>query len=475
MTESHPRTAAIYARISRDKAGAGLGVERQEADCRELAARLGWTVAEVFCDNDLSAYSGKVRPRYRALLEAIRTGRVGAVLAWHTDRLHRSPVELEEYISACNDGRDVPTHTAQAGPLDLSTPSGRMVARTLGAVARYESEHRSKRVRAARLQEARAGVRHGGPRPFGYEPDGKTVREPEAAAVRAAVESVLAGVSLRAVARELNTTGIRTTLKGRTWGPGAVREILLRPRNAGLREHNGQVIGPADWPEIVPEEQWRAVVAILTDPARRTSPSDARVKWLGSGLYVCHGCQKPSLRVSTAGRGIPCYRCPGEKGTTGHVVRVAAPLDDYVQAVIVERLSRPDAVELLAPAAPEIDLPGLRAAAHAARARLSEIAEMLGDGELTRTEAQIARTRASARLERAETEIAAATARSPLAGLADAPDPARVWAECDIGRRRAVLDTLMTITVLPASKGRRPNSSSFDPSTVRIDWKGTPA
>ncbi|MDQ1621846.1 MAG: hypothetical protein QOH19_264, partial [Actinomycetota bacterium] len=32
-----PRTAFIYCRISNDKTGAGLGVQRQEEDCRELA------------------------------------------------------------------------------------------------------------------------------------------------------------------------------------------------------------------------------------------------------------------------------------------------------------------------------------------------------------------------------------------------------------------------------------------------------
>lgn len=37
---------AIYAGISKDKVGAGLGAERQQADCRELAARLGWTVGD---------------------------------------------------------------------------------------------------------------------------------------------------------------------------------------------------------------------------------------------------------------------------------------------------------------------------------------------------------------------------------------------------------------------------------------------
>jgi site-specific DNA recombinase len=114
-----------------------------------------------------------------------------------------------------------------------------------------------------------------------------------------------------------------------------------------------------------------------------------------------------------------------------------------------------------------VDLSGLRAEANAARVTLVEIAEMLGEGELTRTEAQIARSRATARLERAEAEITAATAASPLAGIVDTPDPAAVWAGLEIGRRRAVLDCVMTVTVLPAI---RPGPR-FDPATVRIDPK----
>jgi len=60
--------AAVYTRISRDFTGAVAGVARQEQDCREKAASLGWEVAEVFSDNDTSAYSGKRRPRYEAML-----------------------------------------------------------------------------------------------------------------------------------------------------------------------------------------------------------------------------------------------------------------------------------------------------------------------------------------------------------------------------------------------------------------------
>jgi site-specific DNA recombinase len=90
--------AAIYCRISRDRTGAGLGVERQEQDCRALAERLGLPVEVVLVDNDLSAYSGKKRPDYERLLEGLRAGRYSAVIVWHPDRLHRSPAELERFI-----------------------------------------------------------------------------------------------------------------------------------------------------------------------------------------------------------------------------------------------------------------------------------------------------------------------------------------------------------------------------------------
>ncbi|HEX9978366.1 MAG TPA: recombinase family protein, partial [Acidimicrobiia bacterium] len=51
------QAAAAYARISSDPEGTHLGVERQVADCRELAERLGWPVAGVYVDDDISAFS----------------------------------------------------------------------------------------------------------------------------------------------------------------------------------------------------------------------------------------------------------------------------------------------------------------------------------------------------------------------------------------------------------------------------------
>jgi site-specific DNA recombinase len=90
--------AAISCRISEDKVGAGLGVARQREDCEALTAKRGWDLVGLYVDNDVSAYSGKKRPEYRRLLDDMEAGKVDAVVAWHTDRLHRSPRELEEFI-----------------------------------------------------------------------------------------------------------------------------------------------------------------------------------------------------------------------------------------------------------------------------------------------------------------------------------------------------------------------------------------
>src|SRR3954471_21164706 len=98
---TQPRAVAVYARISQDRDGDGQGVKRQVADCRAEAARRGWPVAEVYVDDDVSAYSGKVRPAYARLVVDLADGHRDAVIVWHLDRLHRSLMELEHFVATC--------------------------------------------------------------------------------------------------------------------------------------------------------------------------------------------------------------------------------------------------------------------------------------------------------------------------------------------------------------------------------------
>lgn len=460
--------AAIYCRISKDREGAGLGVGTQEADCRALAARLNASVVATYTDNDISAYSGKPRPGYKALLEQIQAGDIDAVLCWHTDRLHRSPAELENYISIC-EPKGVATHTVKAGQTDLATPAGRMMARTLGNHARYEVEHAIERMQRAKQRSADAGKWKGGRRPFGYEDDGVTIRESEAALIRYAADEILAGSSVQSIARYWNERG-STTTTGASWPPSSPRRVLLRPRNAGLMEHKGQVVGEAEWPAIIEAEKWRAVVRVLTDPKRRTNSGSSRRKWLGSGLYRCGVCGGPMR--ATMSDGYRTYRCPDN-----HVSRKLEEIDRYVEGVIVGVLRKSGIGPMLASSA-SVEVGPLEAKTAELRTRLNQLADLFADGQIDAEQLTAGTKSLTAELDSIRDQIAAAYQSTAFVGVAEAIDPGQAWLDADLDRKRAVLDALAVVTIHRSGRGRpagwKPGDSYFRPGSVEIEWRSIP-
>ena len=458
--------ASIYCRISRDREGAGLGVATQEADCRELARKLSWSIVAVHTDNDLSAHSGKRRPGYEKLLTQIRAGDIDAVLAWHTDRLHRSPVELEAYVAAC-ETHGVVTHTVKAGQLDLSTASGLMVARILGATARHEVDHMIERQRRAKKRSADAGKWKGGRRPYGYAADGVTIIPEEAQMIAEATAALLAGASLRGIAAQWNAEGKRTSTGG-TWHSSALRVTLTRPRNAGLMEHQGQIIGKAEWPAIVSEVEWRALVDKLAEPDRRTNGHGPGRKWLGSGLYRCE-CGVPVICSSS--NEAKCYRC---RDGCGRLSRRRADVDELVTKVIVDRLRRPDVATLVA--GDRVDETRvLESQAVALRSRLDSLAGLFAQGVVDAQQLAAGTRELNAALADVRTKISRIYDGSALAGIVEADDAGSAWLEAPLDRKRAVLDALATVTLLRGAQGRpagwRPGQSYFRPELVRIEWR----
>src|SRR5690606_7696397 len=80
---------------------------------------------------------------------------------------------------------------------------------------------------------------------------------------------LLQGVSLRALALELRDKQV-PTVTGAEWSAETLREIMLRPRNAGLLVYRGQIVEgvEAPWEPIVKREVFEAVHTLLTEPAR---------------------------------------------------------------------------------------------------------------------------------------------------------------------------------------------------------------
>lgn len=470
---------AIYARISRDRVGAGLGVARQIEDCETLVRQMDGTVAVTYQDNDISAYGGKLRPGYQALLEAMRNGEVDAVIVWHGDRLHRSMVELEEYGKV---SESIPTYTVRAGPIDFMTPTGRLVARQLGAVARYHVEHSMEQLQAKKLQMAKAGLPSGGNRAYGYEQNGMVIIDHEAAIVREVIDRFIGGDSWRSIALDLVERGIPTA-KANKWTAINVRNVAVRPRNIGVRTHNGNEY-PAQWPALVSQDTWDDLqLAIKRGIALYGSRSYTR-KHLLKGFVFCGKCGNRMNIISAQdreGNYQPAFNCRkfddtrGEVGCGG-VKRRQAPVEELVIDCLMYRLDTPELGDLIA---------GTKSASPALKQlmrerddqaqRLQEILNLYSTGEMTFSEYKTAKTTAQARLDALGRELDKKSSKTTLANIPAGQTVREAWDKADLMWRRQLVDTLIEkVLIDPRIKGQgfpKWRQYRFDPDLVRIIWK----
>jgi len=444
--------AATYERISDDREGRELGVERQRKDNLAAATRAGLTVVggPPYTDNDLSASSKarKERPQYQRLLADARAGRFGVIVASTSSRLTRKPREFEDLIDLAT-GHGVRFLFVSSPTFDLNTAAGRQVARTLAAQDAAVAEGTAELVAREVAHRAERGEFHGGPRGYGLGADGRTLVQEEADRIRAWAGHILAGGSLRSIATELNAAGV-PTVRGTAWRGEVIRKILLAPRVAGLRVHDG-IEYPSWSPAIVPAATWRAVRAVLESPDRRLNDSTAR-KWLGVGLYRCERCHGRTVKTTYNRRGDRAYLCP----TCSRTWR-ADPIDEYVEGVLEGVLAKTDRRTRLLPArAADVDLGGLETEAAAIRANMAELATQRALARGATAAALSAGLAAGERrLAEIQAAIVAAGQADPLAELGD--DPVAAYrAFADVRRRQAVVAAVMSVTLGAPIRGRAP-------------------
>jgi len=463
-------SAAIYARISDDTQGTGLGVARQEADCRKLAERLGWPIAAVYTDNDISAFSGKERPAYRRLLADLASGSVDGLIVWHPDRLHRSPLELEEFITLVEAG-GTQVQSVTAGERDLATPTGRLHARIEGAVARHESEHKSERIRRKHLELAENGaVSGGGRRPFGYEADRLSVRPDEADQIRRAAADVMAGASVRSIAARWNADGV-ASVTGAAWSPTTVKRLLCSGRIAGQREHHGQVSSVAAWAPIITPAESTRLRSILTDAARRQNSTSTARTYLLSGFVYCGGCgaRMTARPVVRKGHRYPRLACAADRGGCNKVGIVVEPLDALITEVAFQRLDGPELADALA----------RQGQAHQGTADLelaiaddeAALEELTRDRYVERTLTAAMFAAARVPLERRLSEARAKLAALALTAAVELPAGGILrlrWPELDLEQKRAILGQIIDrITIAPTTRAH----NRFDPQRVSVRWR----
>ena len=381
-------------------------------------------------------------------------------MTWRNDRLRRSPRELETFVDLV-ERSGVKVAVVSGGDYDLTTPEGRFTARIVGAVARKESEDRSRRVRRKHLELAERG-RPASQLGWGVRTDAERLLVQEAA------RRVLAGQGLIAIARDWSRRGVPGTTAC-PWSAPTLRKILLSARIAGLREHGadprGRVLGaptPGVWEGAIDRRTWDHVRSVLLNPERLTL-GNTPTKHLLMGLVFCGVC---GGRMFSRPRDdhTKRYVCAGRR--PGHQLTILAqPVDEMVGRRVQELSetpSFPDAV--LAQSGPADDgSPGRALAAlGCAPSRMQTLAdEFYVNGAIGQRRCRSIRTKLERELERLHAHVD----RESKQRIVLHPEPRRLWAEADFGQRRELVRLVVErVRVMPAGRGAR-----FDPARVRLD------
>ncbi|QQM44968.1 recombinase family protein [Streptomyces liliifuscus] len=502
------RITCDYARVSEDDGGAAQGVDSQRGENRDFGEEIGRPISESYIDNSISAFSGRERPEYQRLRRDIARGKIEAVIVWHADRLTRDVREALDLIDLCLK-HDVRLFSVQkGGEYLLKRAIGRAEFIADINSAQKESGHKGERIALARKRQARTGTFGGGIRPYGWgAPTGRVRskcinpkaplaereyrdvpvldvskhRPEEAAEIRRWATELLATKGrVNQIIKDLNQRGVPTVsqtdgrqlrYRGKAvqhhgWEGATVVNIVTGPRVSGHQTYRGEIMTWGAYEPIIPEETRQALITLLLDPARTTTPGPAP-KWLVSMTARCGYCETGKARVNYRAKG-PVYRCTVcQKGN-----QIAPLVDEHIADVAIERLSRADLVDLITPGRPDIDLTALRAEMATLEKRKIEAAKSFATGKIDMAMLETAKATVDQRIDEIRGEMRAGAAVSPLADFleADTPGAARkVWNALTIGRRREIVRLLMDITLM---KGP---TYELDPATVLITPKGRPA
>jgi len=326
-----------YLRISDDREGKELGVQRQEEDVRNFAAQLGVTLVRIYCDNDISAStnSAEYRSDYEDMMGQLEVGPVRIVLSYTKARLTRKPEENERQIKLARQ-HGAKYYYVRGQSLDLQVSANRKMDRIQNAMDAGTAEDIQELTLRKKLQDAREGKSPGGCRTFGYgkvigynPATGKEICDPhqvrvtEVAALKDGKRWTLVGDSQFTCVQRWNNQGIKTTRAGQItkykgkvsvcdgrWDVGKFKRTMLKecyvqfdptghptdcpclnnPETGGTRVHKNER-HRAKWPYIFTRAEHDAMVAMFNSREKYwVYKGGVRARsYLLSGFIECGG------------------------------------------------------------------------------------------------------------------------------------------------------------------------------------------
>lgn len=482
--------AAVYLRVSKsdDRDDESLTLETQRRRIRSFCDAREWEYGPEYIDDGISATKARdSTTRWASMLQDLKDGKFDVIVARDLDRLLRTLQDLVKLI-------DLNAKVATVdGEIDLTTADGEFRATMLAAVARFEIRRKSERAIHANETRRRRGLPVTRVRILGYDEDGMTQIDDEAAAVKKAFEDYLSGVGMAQIARDLNSHGFTTT-KNRPWATTNLRSLFGNTRYKGIiskweSDENKRAQGiriseteyPGDFEAIVSPEVWNSVQLLLTDPLRKRA-FGTEAKYLLSGIAKCGRCNDGDTRVFASyyqrspyvdkkGKlrtfdSIRLYACRAHR----HLSRIAQPVDEFVEEQLLWRLSQPDARELFSIAEDKsIDRDALQTELDTAQKRYEGLAKLYAEGVLSMDAVRESAARLRKRMTEIESLLAPAPS-NPGLDLLGSSDLLAEWKELEMARKRLILEHVMDVTILPSGRKNTREPGGFNSSLIQIQW-----
>lgn len=252
---------AAYCRVSTDNDDQRESLETQKAHY-EVWIRLHseWEHAGIFYDFGITGTKADVRDGLQALMYECRIGRIDYVLTKSVSRFSRNTTDCLELVRELL-SYNVPIYFEKE-KLDTGSMETELVLAILSSLAQEESESISKNVKWGNQKRIKNGRYRAGTAPYGYTFDSYgnyAIIPEEADIVRFIFESVVSGMGVHKIGKELDSRGVQTR-KGGKWSTTTIMGILNNEKYVGdvrynktytddnFRRHRNK--GDVDSPEI---------------------------------------------------------------------------------------------------------------------------------------------------------------------------------------------------------------------------------
>lgn len=143
------------------------------------------------------------------------------------------------------------------------------------------------------------------------------LKQDEAAIIREGYKRVLDGEPLARIIADFNRRDVPTRM-GKRWTAATLRSKLMRWTNCGVRTHRGKEMGRGKWPPIVDRQTHERLLAVLTDPARKTANRGTVVKYLLGGIVLCGECGSALASAKARTKTVTVQRKSGPESRERH-------------------------------------------------------------------------------------------------------------------------------------------------------------